>query len=78
MAGERGVEDAAAAGPLAGLGLSTKTVHAGEPRPKAAHALATPIVRTATYTLADTQDQRQVSNRPAAPWPPPTHMVTTP
>jgi cystathionine gamma-synthase len=56
MAGEGGVEGAAAAGPLAGLGLSTKAVHAGEPRPKPAHALATPIVQTATYTFADTQE----------------------
>jgi cystathionine gamma-synthase len=56
MAGEGGVEGAAAGGPLAGLGLSTKAVHAGEPRPKPAHALATPIVQTATYTFADTQE----------------------
>jgi len=56
MTGERGVEDGAAGVPLAGLGLSTKAVHAGEPRPKSAHALATPIVQTATYTFADTQE----------------------
>jgi cystathionine gamma-synthase len=31
-------------------------VHAGEPRPKPAHALATPIVQTATYTWANTQE----------------------
>jgi cystathionine gamma-synthase len=31
-------------------------VHAGEPRPKPAHALATPIVQTATYTFACTQE----------------------
>jgi cystathionine gamma-synthase len=37
-------------------GPSTVAVHAGEPRPKPAHALATPIVQTATYTFADTQE----------------------
>jgi len=31
-------------------------VHAGEPRPKPGHALATPIIQTATYTFADTQE----------------------
>jgi cystathionine gamma-synthase len=31
-------------------------VHAGEPRPKLGHALTTPIVQTATYTFADTQE----------------------
>jgi cystathionine gamma-synthase len=39
-----------------GMGLGTAAVHAGEPRPKPAHALATPIVQTATYTFADTQE----------------------
>jgi cystathionine gamma-synthase len=38
------------------LGPSTTAVHAGEPRPKPAHALATPIVQTATYTFASTQE----------------------
>jgi cystathionine gamma-synthase len=38
------------------LGPSTTAVHAGEPRPKPAHALATPIVQTATYTFANTQE----------------------
>lgn len=38
------------------MGLGTAAVHAGEPRPKPAHALATPIVQTATYTFADTQE----------------------
>jgi cystathionine gamma-synthase len=37
-------------------GPSTVAVHGGEPRPKPAHALATPIVQTATYTFADTQE----------------------
>jgi cystathionine gamma-synthase len=37
-------------------GISTTAVHAGEPRPKPAHALATPIVQTATFTFADTQE----------------------
>jgi len=38
------------------LGFSTLAVHAGEPRPKLGNALATPIVQTATYTFADTQE----------------------
>jgi len=38
------------------LGPSTTAVHAGEPRPKPAQALATPIVQTATYTFANTQE----------------------
>jgi cystathionine gamma-synthase len=33
-------------------------VHAGEPRPKPGHALATPIMQTATYTFANTQELR--------------------
>ena len=41
---------------LRGLGPSTTAVHAGEPRPKPAHALATPIIQTATYTFANTQE----------------------
>ena len=38
------------------LGPSTLAVHGGEPRPKPGHALATPIMQTATYTFADTQE----------------------
>jgi cystathionine gamma-synthase len=38
------------------VGPSTTAVHAGEPRPKPAHALATPIVQTATYSFANTQE----------------------
>src|SRR3989449_10473134 len=38
------------------LGLSTLAVHGGEPRPKPTHALATPIVQTATFTFANTQE----------------------
>lgn len=38
------------------LGPSTTAVHGGEPRPKPGHALATPIIQTATYTFADTQE----------------------
>ena len=38
------------------IGPSTTAVHAGEPRPKPAHALATPIVQTATYSFASTQE----------------------
>jgi len=38
------------------IGPSTAAVHAGEPRPKLGNALATPIVQTATYAFADTQE----------------------
>jgi cystathionine gamma-synthase len=38
------------------LGPSTTAVHGGEPRPKPAHSLATPIVQTATYSFANTQE----------------------
>jgi len=38
------------------IGPSTLSVHGGESRPKPAHALATPIVQTATYTFASTQE----------------------
>ena len=38
------------------LGPSTMSVHGGEPRPKPAHSLATPIVQTATFTFANTQE----------------------
>jgi cystathionine gamma-synthase len=38
------------------LGPSTMAVHGGEPRRKPAHALATPIVQTATYTWASSQE----------------------
>ncbi|HXU90806.1 MAG TPA: aminotransferase class I/II-fold pyridoxal phosphate-dependent enzyme [Methylomirabilota bacterium] len=37
-------------------GPSTMSVHGGEPRQKPAHALTTPIVQTATYTWANTQE----------------------
>jgi len=37
-------------------GFSTAAVHAGEPRRKPGNALATPIMQTATYTFADTQE----------------------
>lgn len=40
-------------------GPSTTAVHAGEPRPKPGHALATPIMQTATYTFADTQEIKE-------------------
>ncbi len=39
-------------------GISTLAVHAGEPHPKPGNALATPIIQTATYTFADTQELR--------------------
>src|SRR2546425_5913374 len=38
------------------VGLSTLSVHGGEPRPKPANSLATPIVQTATFTFANTQE----------------------
>ena len=38
------------------FGPSTMSVHAGEPRQKPAHALTTPIVQTATYTWANSQE----------------------
>jgi cystathionine gamma-synthase len=38
------------------LGPSTQAVHAGEPRVKAASAVTTPIIQTATYTFTDTQE----------------------
>jgi cystathionine gamma-synthase len=37
-------------------GISTLAVHGGEPRPKSGNALATPIMQTATYTFANTQE----------------------
>lgn len=40
------------------LGASTASVHAGEPRRKSSNALATPIIQTATYTFANTQELR--------------------
>ena len=49
---ERGTADAQK--PL--VGPSTLAVHGGEPRPKPGHALATPIMQTATYTFTDTQE----------------------
>jgi cystathionine gamma-synthase len=38
------------------VGPSTTAVHGGEPRPKPAHSLATPIVQTATYSFGNTQE----------------------
>ena len=40
------------------LGFGTAAVHAGEPRKKDGNALTTPIMQTATYTFADTQELR--------------------
>ena len=37
-------------------GCSTQSVHAGEPRTKLASAIATPIVQSATFTFANTQE----------------------
>ncbi len=41
-----------------GYGISTLAVHAGESHPKPGNALATPIIQTATYTFADTEELR--------------------
>ena len=38
------------------LGPSTTAVHGGETRPKLGNSLVTPIVQTATYTFANTQE----------------------
>ena len=38
------------------FGPSTMSVHGGEPRQKPAHALTTPIIQTATYTWANSQE----------------------
>lgn len=40
----------------AAAGDSTIAVHAGSERPNAHHSLTAPVVQTATYTFADTQD----------------------
>jgi cystathionine gamma-synthase len=40
------------------VGFGTAAVHAGEPRKKDGNALTTPIMQTATYTFADTQELR--------------------
>jgi cystathionine gamma-synthase len=40
----------------AGPGPSTQAVHGGEPRTKEANALATPIVQSATFTFANSQE----------------------
>ena len=42
--------------PKKALGPSTMSVHGGEPRRKPAHSLTTPIVQTATYTWANSQE----------------------
>src|SRR4030095_2357859 len=42
--------------PKTPLGPSTLSVHGGETRPKPANSLATPIVQTATFTWANTQE----------------------
>ncbi len=39
-------------------GFGTAAVHAGEPRKKEGNSLTTPIMQTATYTFADTQELR--------------------
>ncbi len=39
-------------------GFGTAAVHAGEPRRKEGNSLTTPIIQTATYSFADTQELR--------------------
>ena len=51
-------DDAARAHEREAQGFGTAAVHAGEPRHKAGNALTTPIMQTATYTFADTQELR--------------------
>ena len=38
------------------LGTSTQSVHGGEPRTKAANAITTPIIQSATFTFANTAE----------------------
>jgi cystathionine gamma-synthase len=52
-AGRANGKDKRAARPL---GPSTLAVHAGEPRVKPGNSLVTPIIQTATFTFADTQE----------------------
>ena len=60
VAGDPATETAKGIGRAAGdgkpLGFSTLAVHGGEPRPKLGNSFATPIVQTATYTFANTQE----------------------
>jgi cystathionine gamma-synthase len=58
MTNRRPSAKGAAKTPRKPLGASTMSVHGGEPRPKPGHALATPILQTATYTFANTQEVR--------------------
>jgi cystathionine gamma-synthase len=54
---ETGVEPTSKRG-VATRGFGTIAVHGGEARPKLGNALATPIVQTATYTFANTDELR--------------------
>jgi cystathionine gamma-synthase len=54
---ETGVEPTSKRG-AATRGFGTIAVHGGEARPKLGNALATPIVQTATYTFANTDELR--------------------
>jgi cystathionine gamma-synthase len=54
---EMGVEPTFKRG-AASRGVGTIAVHGGEARPKLGNALATPIVQTATYTFANTDELR--------------------
>src|SRR5262245_6269589 len=61
-------------------GFSTLAVHGGEARPKLGNSLATPIVQTATYTFADTQElhdhfQRKIEREEYGRYGNPTHRV---
>jgi cystathionine gamma-synthase len=54
---ETGIEPTSKLG-AGSRGIGTIAVHGGEARPKLGNALATPIVQTATYTFANTEELR--------------------
>jgi cystathionine gamma-synthase len=58
MTPRRAPAKGAAKTPRKPLGASTMSVHGGETRPKPGHALATPIIQTATYAFSNTQEVR--------------------
>ena len=59
-------KDQAGAGVDKPHGFGTAAVHAGEPRTKEGNALTTPIMQTATYTFADTQELKIAT--PSSTW----------
>jgi len=56
MSPRRSAPPRPAAAARAPLGPSTVSVHGGEPRPKPGYSLATPIMQTATFTFANSQE----------------------